>query len=33
MKFKGSIIITDPCYVCKDEDWDNIAFDDDLMGI
>ena len=33
MKFKGSIIITDPCYICKDEDWSNIAFDDDLMGI
>ena len=33
MKFKGSIIITDPCYICKDEDWGNIAFEDDLMGI
>ena len=30
MKFKGSIIITDPCYICKDEDWDKIMFDDDL---
>ena len=22
MKFKGTIIITDPCYIIKDEDWD-----------
>lgn len=21
MKFKGSIVITDPCYIMKDEDW------------
>lgn len=21
MKFKGDIIITDPCYICKDDDW------------
>lgn len=33
MKFKGSIIITDPCYICKDEDWDEIMFDDDLSQI
>lgn len=33
MKFKGSIIITDPCYICKDEDWDKIMFDDDLSYI
>ena len=32
MKFKGSIIITDPCYIVKDDDWDEhvdtICFDD-----
>ena len=35
MKFKGSIIITDPCYICLDEDWDNLAgdCDMDLMSI
>lgn len=22
MKFKGDIIITDPCYIFRDEDWD-----------
>lgn len=21
MEFKGDIIITDPCYICKDDDW------------
>ena len=23
MKFKGKLIITDPCYITKDEDWDD----------
>ena len=22
MKFKGNIIITDPCYIVKDSDWE-----------
>ena len=22
MKFKGDIIITDPCYICRDKDYD-----------
>jgi len=22
MKFKGDVIITDPCYFVKDEDWE-----------
>lgn len=29
MKFKGNIVITDPCYVTKDEDWDSV---EDLDG-
>lgn len=37
MKFKGTIIITDPCYVVKDEDWKNVScydsMSDDLTNI
>jgi len=27
MKFKGDIIITDPCYIFRDEDWDKYCED------
>ena len=30
MKTKGTIIITDPCYVVKDEDWSKCAYGDHL---
>lgn len=37
MHFKGTIIITDPCYVVKDEDWENVScydsMSDDLTNI
>lgn len=35
MKFKGDIIITDPCYVCKDEDWKKCGYGDNMevLGI
>lgn len=28
MKFKGDIIITDPCYIMRDEDFENVANED-----
>ena len=31
MKFQGNILITDPCYVVKDNDWD--ICDDEYEGI
>lgn len=31
MKFQGNILITDPCYVVKDNDWDSC--DDEYEGI
>ena len=35
MRFKGNIIITDPCYVCKDGDWEKCRYGDrmDILGI
>lgn len=35
MKFKGDIIITDPCYICKDGDWNKCRFGKrmDILGI
>lgn len=35
MKFKGDIIITDPCYVCKDGDWVKCRYGNrmDILGI
>lgn len=31
MNFKGTIIITDPCYFAKDEDWGEVFDYDDLI--
>lgn len=35
MKFKGDIIITDPCYICKDSDWHrcNCGYNMEILGI
>lgn len=35
MKFKGDIIITDPCYICKGDDWYECRFGDrmDILGL
>lgn len=35
MKFKGDIIITDPCYICKDDDWHRCNCGDNMevLGI
>lgn len=35
MKFKGDIIITDPCYICKDGDWDKCDYGEnmEILGI
>lgn len=35
MKFKGNIIITDPCYICKDGDWHRCNCGDnmEILGI
>lgn len=35
MKFKGDIIITDPCYIIKDEtdDWENCDFGDNMEAL
>lgn len=35
MKFKGDIIVTDPCYICKDDDWSKSNYGDDMnkLGI
>lgn len=35
MRFKGDIIITDPCYICKDEDWGKCGYGDNMevLGI
>ena len=30
MKFNGTIIITDPCYIIKDEDWDRCDYGDNV---
>lgn len=30
MKFKGDIIITDPCYIVKEEDWENSDFGENM---
>lgn len=34
MKFKGGIVITDPCYVVNDEDWEFSEYGDrmDKLG-
>ena len=32
MKFKGSIVITDPCYFIKEEDWDGMDTDFKALG-
>lgn len=31
MKFKGSIIITDPCYVAKDDDWEKSDYGENMQ--
>lgn len=31
MKFKGDIIITDPCYICKDDDWSMLDYSDESL--
>lgn len=35
MKFVGDIIITDPCYICKDNDWEKCGYEEDMerLGI
>lgn len=35
MKFKGDIIITDPCYICKDDDWEKCNYGENMeeLGI
>lgn len=33
MKFKGDIIITDPCYICKDDDWDKCCYGEDMEAL
>ena len=35
MRFKGDIIITDPCYICKDDDWSKCGYGDHMerLGI
>lgn len=33
MKFKGTIIITDPCYITKSKDWDGQDTDFSKLGI
>lgn len=35
MKFKGDIIITDPCYICKDGDWVKCGYGNNMevLGI
>lgn len=32
MKFKGTIIITDPCYIIKSKDWDGLDTDFSRLG-
>lgn len=31
MKFKGTIIITDPCYIIKDDDWSSSNYGENLQ--
>lgn len=33
MKFNGDIIITDPCYICKDGDWRKCGYGDDMSQL
>ena len=33
MKFKGSIVIGDPCYFVKNEDWEKCEFGDRMDNI
>ena len=35
MRFKGDIIITDPCYICKNGDWSKCGYGDNMgrLGI
>ena len=33
MKFKGDIIITDPCYICKDEDWEKCEYGENMEAL
>lgn len=33
MKFKGDIIITDPCYICKDDDWEKSGYGDNMEAL
>lgn len=33
MKFKGDIIITDPCYICKDDDWGKCGYGDNMEAL
>lgn len=32
MKFKGTVVITDPCYFVKDEDWNENIWDNGDLG-
>ena len=33
MRFKGDIIITDPCYICKDDDWSKCGYGDNMRRL
>lgn len=33
MEFKGDIIITDPCYICKDGDWEKCGYGDNMEAL
>lgn len=33
MYFKGDIIITDPCYICKDADWEKSKYGDHMEAL
>lgn len=33
MKFKGDIIITDPCYICKDNDWEKCRYGETMGAL
>ena len=33
MKFKGDIIITDPCYICKEKDWEKCEYGENMEAL
>lgn len=35
MRFKGDIIITDPCYICNGDDWEKSRYGErmDILGV